>query len=156
MSTHEEFIRACKLDTKQAGRLRDTYEKAVQAPSAGGYIWHGLNDIQTMAGLGGQFLWTENPQAPATITFTVVNGPPGTSDGTYTLATLAGVTVEQGNFEAIPNNPMIGYALIRLTPQEADVRVYDVEGMLTDNSTIINMELENVSSQQTFWAVRMS
>jgi len=158
MSAHEDLIRASKLDTKQVKRLRDAHEKAVQAPSAGGFTWHGANDIQTMIGLGGQFLWPENPQAPATISFTIVNsGPQGTADGTYTSATLAGVTVEQGSFHAIPNNPLIGYALIQLTPQGADGRGYLVEGMLTDdNSTIFNMELENVGSGQTFWAVRMS
>jgi len=159
MSPSEVLTCAPKMSAKQVEKLSDAYKKAVEAPSDGGYIWHGPNDIQNMTGLGGQFLWTENPQAPVTMSFTVSAGPDGTSaDGTYTLATLVGVTVEQGDVHAIPNNPAIGWALIYLTPQGADTRVYMVEGMLTPvgNWTIINMELENAGSQQEFWATRMS
>jgi hypothetical protein len=158
MSAAEDLIRTSKLDTKQVERLRNTYQRALETPSAAGFIWHGPGDIKTMAGLGGRFLWPENPLAPVTVSFTVVNVVDGSSNGTYTLAPLAGGIVEQGNFNAIPNNPLIGFAGISLTPQGANEgRGYIVEGMLTDdNGTIINMQLKNTTSQQEFWAVRIS
>ena len=161
MSAPEDLIRASKLDKTQVEQLRGSYQKALETPGAAGDTWHGFNDIQTMAGLGGQFLWPENPQAPVTVSFTNVTSPQqGVAIGNYTLATLAGVTQEQGNFIAIPNNPAIGYASIALTPTPQganEVRGYLVQGMLTDdsNGAIINMLLENGSNQE-FFAVRMS
>ena len=135
MSAVEDLIRAGKLETTQIERLHGSYQKALETPRAAGFTWHGLTDIQKMTGLGGQFLWPENPQAPATVSFTIVTSDPqGVAIGTYTMATLEGVTVEQGNFNAVPNNPLIGYAFIALTPQGANARGYIVEGMLTDDN----------------------
>lgn len=161
MSTTVDLTPECKLEPQQAQRLRDAYDKAVRAPSAGGYTWRGLNDIPTMAGLGGQFLWTEN-QPPTIMSFTVVStDQQGVSRGTYKSATVMapGVTVEQGKFHAVPpENPAIGFAFIELTPQGGgNTRGYIVEGMTTDSNGVIwNMKLESMASEQEFWAVRMT
>jgi hypothetical protein len=83
----------------------------------------------------------------------------GGSFGTYTLA-RAGITVEQGDFYSVPNNPLIGYAAIALTPQGgSDSRVYVVQDMTTDDKWFIyNMRLEKVGPEgpvpPEFWAVR--
>jgi hypothetical protein len=131
-SPHEDFIRAYKLETKQVEQVLDTYKKAVKAICPG--AWHDFNDIRSMTGLEGRFLWTEDPLAPAVISFKF--DPNGDySFGTYTLA-RAGVTVEKGNFYSVPNNPLIGYAVIGLTPQGGSARVYVVEGMRTDDDII--------------------
>lgn len=158
MSVPEDLIRASKLDKTQIERLRSTYEKAAQAPSAAGLIPHGPNDIPSMGGLGGQFLWPENPLAPATVSFTIVTtDPQGVADGTYTSAPLVGGTVERGNFHAVPTNPLIGFPFIELMPQGAIARFYTVQFAVTDvNGKILNMQLKNATSQQEFWAVRMS
>jgi hypothetical protein len=157
MSPHEDLIRACKLDKKQVEQVRDTYEKAVKTLIAGGNIWHPYNDIETMTGLEGQFLWTEDLLAPAIISFTFDPNNVGSS-GTYTLA-KAGITVEQGAFSCFPNNPMIGWAGIVLTPQGGSGRPYVVDGMTTDDKWFIyNMLLEKMGSEGPvppgFWAVR--
>ena len=54
MSAPEDLIRASKLDKTQVEQLRGSYQKRLQHPGAAGVTWHGFNDIQTMAGLGGQ------------------------------------------------------------------------------------------------------
>jgi hypothetical protein len=120
------------LPSSQVKQVRDTYEKAVKTLSAGVAIWHSPNDIQTMTGLEGQFLWTEELQAPVIISFKFDPNRVG-SFGTYTLA-RAGITVEQGDFYSVPSNLLIGYAAIALTPQGgSDPRVYVVQGMMTDD-----------------------
>ena len=156
-SPPEDFIRASKLETKQVEQVLGTYEKAVKAQCTAG--WHNFNDIQTLTGLEGRFLWTENLPATAFISFKFDPNEVGSS-GTYTLA-RAGSTVEQGDFHSVPNNPLIGFAAITLTPQGgSDPRAYVVEGMLTDDKCQINnMSLEKMGPQgplpPPFWAVRI-
>jgi hypothetical protein len=154
-SPHEDFIRASRLEAKQVEQVLDTYEKAVKAQCTAG--WHNFNDIQTMTGLEGQFLWTENLLAPAIISFKFDPNGVG-SFGTYTLA-RAGITAEQGDFRSVPNNPAIGFAAITLMPQGGDLRAYVVEGMMTDDKCrISNMSLEKIGPQgplpPPFWVVR--
>ena len=155
-SPHEDFIRASKLETKQVEQVLDTYEKAVKTQCTAG--WHNFNDIQAMTGLEGQFLWTENPLAPAIISFKFDPNGVG-SFGTYTLA-RAGITAEQGDFRSVPNNPLIGFAAITLMPQGgSDLRAYVVEGMITDDKCRISiMSLEKMGPQgplpSPFWVVR--
>ena len=156
MSTHEDLIRASKLETKQVEQVCDTYEKAVKTPSADVTSWHSVNDIQTMTGLEGQFLWTEDPLAPAIISFKFA--PNSVDSGTYTLA-KAGITVEQGRFYSVPYYPL-GIASIAFQPQGSDdARNYYIQGMTTDtNWFIYNMLLQKVGPEgpvpPEFWAVR--
>lgn len=160
MSIHEDLVRACKLEQKQ---VHDTYEKAVKTQSV--LIWHPQDDIQKISGLEGQFFWPEGPLPVGFISFKFDPNsvdPDGVAGlGTYTLA-RAGITVEQGDFRAVANNPLFGYAAIELMPQNSSYhRVFVILGMLTDDKWVIySMELEKMGPHgqlfpPPFWASRL-
>jgi hypothetical protein len=158
MYSPEDVIRACELETRQVEQVRDTYKKAVKERAARTFGWHSANDIQKVTGLEGRFLWTEDLLAPATIRFKFDPTQVG-SVGTYTLV-RAGITVEQADFFSVPNNPLIGFAAIVLTPQGgSNQRGFVIQGMMADNNWFIyNMSLEKIGPQglvpPEFWVVR--
>ncbi len=158
MSSPEDVIRVCKLDPGQVEQVRGTYKKAVKETAARAFGWHAAGDIQKVTGLEGRFLWTEDLLSPATISFKFDPTQVG-SVGAYTLA-RAGMTVEQGSFFSVPNNPLIGFAAIALTPQGgSNQRAFVIEGMMTDDNWFIyNMSLEKIGpggpAPPEFWAVR--
>lgn len=141
MSPHEDFITACKLEASQVKQLLETHEKAKSLTDrAAG--WHNFDDIQTMEGLKGRFLWSEDLLGPAVINFKFDPNRIG-SFGTYTL-TRAGTTAEQGEFYSVPNNPAIGWAAIILTPQgTSNSRPFFVGGMMTDEKRCISILILN-------------
>jgi hypothetical protein len=137
--------------------LKAQHERAAEVAGAAG--WHGVDDIESLAGLEGQFLWSEDPFNFRVMTFTFDTDKVG-SQGKYKLTT--GVfTIEEGVFLSIPNNPAIGFAVIVLSPQGgAPQRVFMVAGMFTDDNLKIILLLLNTlgaagPNQPPFSAVRM-
>lgn len=103
--------------------------------------WHLYDDIQTVAGLGGSFLWSENPFFPTIISFDFVPGPdPGGQFGTYTVRFGLSI-IEQGPFYAVPNNPASGLAFINLNYTSMASRAVVISAMLTDSNWRINSML---------------
>lgn len=104
--------------------------------------WHGSQDIQTLQGLNGTYLWLEHPGQWAFITFSSTYPPgAGVFGGTYSIS-MGGRVVEQGTFNAAPNNPITAIAIIFLTPMNPmNSRNIMVVGMLTDSSWRIQMML---------------
>jgi len=96
--------------------------------------WHNSNDIETLKGLQGRFLWTESMFQPATMEFIFNAGQEG-SEGQYTIRDLDGKTVEEGTFTSVPNNPAVGWAFVALSPSsKMGNRSFTVAGMMTDAS----------------------
>jgi hypothetical protein len=125
----ENVMRAAKLSSNAAQGLKVQFERSAQSVAAG---WHGANDIQTLSGLEGRFLWTEDLFALRTIAFTFDPDTIG-FQGRYALSTGL-VVVEEGTFHSVPNNPAIGFAAVSLSPQSgAASRTFRVTGMFTDN-----------------------
>ncbi len=135
----ENLLRAAKLSSNGAQGLKVQFERSAQGIAAG---WHGANDIQTLSGLEGRFLWTEDLFALRTISFTFDPDKIG-FQGRYALSTGL-VVVEEGVFHCVPNNPAIGFAAITLAPQSgAEPRTFRVTGMFTDNEWRIYVAILN-------------
>jgi hypothetical protein len=110
----ENMLRASQLQPPTIDSLKTQYEKATQALGAADF--HNFDDIETLVGLEGQFLWSEDPFNFRTITFTFDTDKIG-FQGKYKLA--SGIfAVEEGVFFSLPNNPAIGFAVLTLTPRD--------------------------------------
>jgi hypothetical protein len=154
----ENALSASQLQSETLDSLKIEYEKAAQFVGAAG--WHGFNDIQTLEGLEGQFLWPEDPFNIRLMTFTFDTDKVG-FQGRYRL--VSGVfTVEEGIFRCVPNNPAIGFAFVSLEPQGgAATRTFTVAGMFTDNNwkiiiLLLNKLGPNGPIQPPFSAVRIT
>ncbi len=104
--------------------------------------WHGPNDIQTLQGLGGTYLWLQDPGQTTFITFSEAGGPYPIYSGTYSVS--RGTTViERGTFSAAANNPVTDISLLMLHPMGGGSRYFRVSGMLTDSNWRIYVLLLN-------------
>lgn len=127
----EEFLKLSKIASEQNALLLKSHtSNAKTKPEVAG--WHGLNDIQTLKGLGGSYLWSENPINVSRISFHFDPQHIG-YDGSYEIISGLSTIEEQGTFHSIPNNPAIGWAGITLSPNTgATPRTFIVMGMVTD------------------------
>jgi hypothetical protein len=118
----EDLLRSSKLDPKITENLRNHFDQLTAATTPG---WHGPNDIPSLHGLEGTFLWFEDsPSLPRNITFTFDPA---------------------GDFVAVGNNPAIGFAFLALTPTAGTARFFTVAGMVTDLTNRITIVLFNKS-----------
>lgn len=122
----EKISKAVGLDEAALRGVMEQHRDKVTASGAG---WHGPDDIQTLEGLAGSYMWFDNPLVPAVINFTFDAGSVG-SAGSYTL-TRYGMLVESGTFACVPNNPAIGWAFVLLEPSVGAARSYNFNGMFT-------------------------
>jgi len=127
----EEFLKLSQIAPQLNKALLQSHASSSKAKSevAG---WHGLDDIETLKGLGGSYLWSENPVNVTRINFRFDPQHIG-YDGNYEI--ISGLsTLEQGSFHSIPNNPAIGWAGITLSPGNGSTpRTFIVMGMVTDS-----------------------
>lgn len=156
----DKVLRQCNLEPTTISELNKQYEQATQQAPLGNAGWHGADDIQTLVGLEGTFLWTENIFAPSQIQFTFDAGHVGET-GTYKITSLQSLPIEHGTFFSVPNNPAIGWAFINLIPQAGSPRPFIVSGMFTDQAWKISILLLNKIGatgpvQPPFSAVRIS
>lgn len=142
------FLRDSRISSPLADVLQGAHAEIAaveRAASAAG--WHGVSDIQTMEGLGGNYLWPENLFQVARIVFRFDPDRVG-SKGTYEITSWFG-TFEQGIFYCVPNNPAIGWAAITLVPDSASTpRSFVVAGMFTDSNWKIEILLLNKLNDQ--------
>ncbi len=139
--TAEHILRESRVGADVIKHSHEAYKRHVEtkgAPSAG---WHGASDIVTLKGLGGDFLWAENPLQPSRIRFTFDPAHVG-SQGTYKIEALPW-QVEEGTFFSVPNNPAIGWAAVCLMPKTGPTRVFTVYGMFTDAAWTISILMLN-------------
>ncbi len=159
-SIAEHAIRASKLEMSSVNQLNDQYRKFTQEKAQAAEGWHGADDIQTLVGLEGNFLWTEDFFRLSQIQFTFNPGQVG-SQGTYKITSLQ-ATIEEGMFFSVPNNPAIGWAFITLVPSLNPMpRSFTVAGMMTDSAWKILIILLNKLGQTgpilpPFSAIRIS
>ena len=140
-SLAEKAIQQCKLESSTLSHLHKDYKKKAEIAPLANAGWHGFDDIQTLVGLEGNFLWTEDLLRPSQINFKFDPGHVG-EQGTYKITSLASALIEQGKFFSVPNNPAIGWAFINLVPQLNPVsRPFIVQGMLTDAAWKISLIL---------------
>lgn len=155
----DQLIQKKVWDPSLAKHIGDEFHtrKALASPGAAG--WHGADDIQTMTGLEGRLLWSEDPLEPMQAAFTFAPGHEG-YQGAYQLSRL-GSAVESGVFYSVPNNPAMGWAAITLVPTGgSEPRTSVVSGMFTDSDWRIEVMLLNKLNahglvQPAFPAVRM-
>ncbi len=92
--------------------------------------FHAFDDIDTLVGLAGTYTWPEVPGLTRRITFVFDTDKVG-FQGQYTIRTGL-LSVEQGIFFCVPNNPAIGFAALGLQPQADPFRAWVISGMFTD------------------------
>jgi hypothetical protein len=142
----ERILKECRVGTETIRQLHGAYRRPVERIATQSAGWHGPDEIVTLEGLGGEFLWAENPLQPARITFVFDPGHVG-SQGHYKLSRLAGMP-EEGVFYCVPNNPAIGWAFIALLPKTGSARPFIVGGMFTDAASKISILLLNKTDAQ--------
>lgn len=143
----EQVIRECKFDPATVNQLNKEYKKTAEVTPQAAAGWHGPDDIQTLVGLEGNFLWTEDLLKPSQIQFKFDPGHVG-EKGTYKITSLTSTLIEQGMFSSVPNNPAIGWAFINLVPQlNPNPRTFIVQGMMTDQAWKISILLLSKAGQ---------
>ncbi len=155
-----DFLDKSHIPAARAGALKALHEESIAALASSPAGWHGPDDIETLVGLGGTYLWSEDPFAVAQIAFTFDSTHVG-SQGTYTIT--SGLTIkEAGTFHSMPNNPAIGWASITLIPgnNAAALRSFVVAGMETDSNwkiiiLLLNKLGEHGPIQPPFSAIRI-
>lgn len=140
-----QVLEQCRVDDDLSRRLLTAFKQPAELLGAQSAGWHGPDDITTLEGLGGEYLWGENPLQPARISFTFDAGHVG-SQGRYKLIRMIGF--EEGTFHCVPNNPAIGWAFISLDPSNGPPRPFIVNGMFTDSAGRIVILLLNKTDAQ--------
>ena len=126
--TTDMYIKAARIPEALCGSLKTQFERALQLLGAG---WHGPNDIQTLTGLEGQFLWPEDFFSVRVIAFAFDSDKIGLQ-GSYKLSSGLSV-VEEGMFHSVPNNPAMGFAAVTLAPRSGEPpRTSIVSGLFSD------------------------
>ena len=155
-----DFLDKSHIPAARAGALKALHEESVAALASSPAGWHGPDDIETLVGLGGTYLWSEDPFGVTQIEFTFDPAHIG-SQGAYSIT--SGLTIkEAGTFHSMPNNPAIGWASITLIPgnSPAALRSFVVAGMETDSNwkiiiLLLNKLREHGPIQPPFSAIRM-
>lgn len=161
MHTHiEEFLSKSQLTPSRANSLQKLHAEIITAQASSPAGWHGSDDIETLVGLAGQYLWAEDPFRVAHINFEFDHGHIG-SQGSYVIN--SGInSLEEGSFYSVPNNPAIGWASITLIPENLPTapRSFIVAGMETDSKwkiivLLLNKLGEKGPIQPPFSAIRI-
>jgi hypothetical protein len=136
----ENAVRASQLPPGVVDSLRSQFERDAGRLNAAGF--HGPDDIDTLVGLEGVFLWPEDPFTFRAITFTFDSDKVG-FQGKYKI--VSGILpIEEGVFHCLPNNPAIGFAFIVLAPQGGtSSRAFTFAGIFTDQAGRITIALLN-------------
>jgi len=146
MADAGRILYQCRVDDDTVKNLLAAFQRPPETLDTQAAGWHGPDDITTLDGLGGEFLWGENPHQPARISFDFDAGHVG-SQGRYKLAGTVGLP-EEGVFHCVPNNPAIGWAFISLVPKAGAPRPLIVNGMFTDAAGRIVILLLNKADAQ--------
>lgn len=136
----DNVLKAAKLDPDLAQPSQRAYRRFVELQAGRPAGWHGPTDIVTLVGLAGEYFWSEDWVRPAKIGFAFDAGKEG-SQGTYKLTTA--LSLEEGVFYCVPNNPAIGWAFISLVSNGGAARHFTVAGMMTDSAWKISVLMLN-------------
>jgi len=150
----QQMVLSCGFEPEAVHRLKELKVEEAKARESRAAGWHNSDDIQSLAGLDGNYLWSENPFNVNIICFTFFEGK-SEQEGTYRLYSNAAdpsdldtPPLERGTFTCIPNNPAIGWAMITLKPdRNHNPRGFTVAGMMTDATGEIDILLLNKLGQ---------
>jgi hypothetical protein len=135
----ERFVQTADLRPEAVEALLDHFEQATERAKTG---FHGPNDIETLVGLEGTFLWGEDPFTFRSITFAFDADAVG-FQGRYKIASGL-FPIEEGVFHCVPNNAAIGFAALLLVPQgTAPSRPFFFAGVFIDTNARITVALLN-------------
>ena len=108
--------------------------------------WKSADEIRSLRGLEGKFLWTEAPFDVRIIAFTFHPSKGGylgqykILTNAYTPPGSAPLALERGTFYCCPNNPAIGWAAITLVPlQGINLRAFMVDGMMMGDGDCVEI-----------------
>ena len=121
--------------------------------------YHPADDLDSLDGLAGSYLWSEDQLGVRVATFTFGPGQVG-SAGRYTIKSGT-VVVEEGDFQCVPSGPSSPVALLFLQPTAGPQRIFIIAGAFVDQTgKIVIMILAdfNIAGQiiPRFSAVRLS
>jgi hypothetical protein len=152
----DDVVRAAQLSAETVDQLRAAAASPELLPSGG---YHPADDIDSLDGLAGSYLWSEDRLNVRVATFTFASGQVGAL-GTYTIKSGTAV-VEEGDFQCVPSGPSSPVALLFLQPTAGAQRIFIIAGAFLDGTgKIIIMILAdfNIAGQiiPRFSAVRLS
>ena len=124
----DNALRAAQLSAETIERLR-TAANSPHLLATPGY--HPADDIDSLDGLAGSYLWSEDRLSVRTITFTFDPGQVG-SAGTYAIKSGTAV-FEEGAFQCVPSGPST-VALLFLQPVAGPQRIFIIAGAFIDAS----------------------
>ena len=151
----DELLNATDLSTEAVDQLRRTADSPRLLPGGG---FHTATQIDSLVGLAGGYLWSENLLAVRTITFAFDPGTVG-SAGTYSIK-AGPLAVEEGSFRCFPAGAGTSVALLFLRPTGGPERIFIIAGAFIEaDATVTIMRLAdfNVAGQiiPRFSAVRL-
>jgi hypothetical protein len=125
----DNALRAAQLPAATIDGLRAAANSPHLLPDAG---FHSATDIESLDGLAGSYLWSEEPLAVRVITFTFAPGQVG-SAGDYRIKS-GPVVVEEGSFQCVPSGPTSTVALLFLQPVGGPQRIFIIAGAFVDGT----------------------
>ena len=138
--------------------VEDLRHAATAAPLLPGGGFHDATDIDSLDGLPGDYLWSEDHLAIRTITFAFDPTTVGRA-GSYTIKTGT-LVFEQGSFQCFPSGAGTNVALLFLQPTGGPQRIFVIAGAFIDPANTITIMLLvdfNIAGQiiPRFSAVRL-
>src|SRR5690348_3462009 len=134
----ENVLRVARLSPKAADDLRKASSSAPAGLLPGGGF-HTATQIDSLSGLAGDYLWSEDRTAVRTATFTFDPTTVG-SAGTYAIRTGT-VVFEEGGFRSFPSGAGTSVALLFLEPTGGPQRVVVVAGAFIDSAGTVDIML---------------
>lgn len=123
----DNALRAARLPAETIEGLRAAANSPHLLPAPG---FHSATDVDSLDGLAGSYLWSEEPLAVRVITFTFTPGQVG-SAGEYRIRSGPAV-VEEGSFQCVPSGPSSTVALLFLQPVAGPQRILIIAGAFVD------------------------
>jgi hypothetical protein len=125
----DNALRAAQLPAETIEGLRAAANSPHLLPDAG---FHSATDIDSLDGLVGSYLWSEESLAVRVITFTFAPGQIG-SAGDYQIKSGPAV-FEEGSFQCVPSGPTSTVALLFLQPVAGPQRIFIIAGAFVDGT----------------------
>ncbi|MGH3671409.1 MAG: hypothetical protein ACRDSH_12355 [Pseudonocardiaceae bacterium] len=125
----ENVMQAAHLSPEAADELRAAANSPTLLP-AGGY--HSSAEIDSLTGLPGSYLWSEDLLNVRVITFAFSPGKVG-SEGVYTIKSGT-VLFEEGIFQSVPSGQSSPVALLFLQPSGGPQRIFIIAGAFIDQT----------------------
>jgi hypothetical protein len=132
----DELLSAAGLSTEAVDQLRQTAGSPRLLPGGG---FHTATQIDSLVGLAGDYLWSEDRFAVRTIAFAFGPGTVG-SAGTYSIK-AGPLAVEEGTFQCFPAGSGTNVALLFLQPTGGSQRILIIAGAFIEADATVTIML---------------